>query len=83
MAARPLRPRGAVSRRAVLAGCAGILAAGLPEPGVAGPVDEDETERHGLSAFGDLKYPADFHHVDYVNPLAPKGGTFSWVAGSR
>jgi microcin C transport system substrate-binding protein len=30
--------------------------------------------RHGLSAFGDLKYPADFHHFDYVNPDAPKGG---------
>ena len=24
--------------------------------------------RHGLSAFGDLKYPADFKHFDYVNP---------------
>jgi microcin C transport system substrate-binding protein len=30
--------------------------------------------RHGLSAFGDLKYPADFKHFDYVNPGAPKGG---------
>lgn len=29
---------------------------------------------HGLSAFGDLKYPADFQHFDYVNPAAPKGG---------
>ncbi len=29
--------------------------------------------RHGLSAFGDLKYPADFKHFDYVNPDAPKG----------
>ena len=39
---------------------------------------------HGLSAFGDLKYPAGFKHFDYVNPDAPKGGTFnlsvpSWV----
>ena len=32
---------------------------------------------HGLSVFGDLKYPADFHHFDYVNPDAPKGGLFS------
>jgi microcin C transport system substrate-binding protein len=31
--------------------------------------------RHGLSTFGDLKYPADFKHFDYVNPQAPKGGT--------
>jgi microcin C transport system substrate-binding protein len=30
--------------------------------------------RHGLSAFGDLKYPASFRHFDYVNPDAPKGG---------
>ncbi len=30
---------------------------------------------HGLSLFGDLKYPADFSHFDYVNPEAPKGGT--------
>jgi len=29
---------------------------------------------HGLSIFGDLKYPADFKHYDYVNPDAPKGG---------
>ena len=29
---------------------------------------------HGLSAFGDLKYPKDFKHFDYVNPDAPKGG---------
>lgn len=30
--------------------------------------------RHGLSAFGDLKYPPDFKQFDYVNPDAPKGG---------
>ena len=30
--------------------------------------------RHGLSTFGDLKYPPDFPHFDYVNPDAPKGG---------
>ncbi len=30
--------------------------------------------RHGLSAFGDLKYPPDFKQFDYVNPEAPKGG---------
>jgi microcin C transport system substrate-binding protein len=31
--------------------------------------------RHALSLFGDVKYPADFKHFDYVNPSAPKGGT--------
>lgn len=30
---------------------------------------------HGISTFGDLKYPADFKHFDLVNPDAPKGGT--------
>ena len=30
---------------------------------------------HGVSAFGDLKYPPGFAHFDYVNPDAPKGGT--------
>jgi microcin C transport system substrate-binding protein len=32
---------------------------------------------HGLSAFGPLKYPADFQHFDYVNPSAPKGGSLA------
>lgn len=36
---------------------------------------------HGLSAFGDLKYGPDFTHVDYANPDAPKGGTFSFQPG--
>lgn len=34
---------------------------------------------HGLSAFGSLKYSADFKHFDYVNPNAPKGGTLSMI----
>jgi microcin C transport system substrate-binding protein len=37
---------------------------------------------HGISTFGDLKYPADFTHLDYVNPDAPKGGEISeWAQG--
>ncbi len=31
--------------------------------------------RHGLSAFGDLKYGGGFSHFDYADPTAPKGGT--------
>jgi hypothetical protein len=42
-----------------------------------------DSERHGVSAFGDLKYPADFEHFDYVNPNAPKGGVFSHVGATR
>lgn len=38
---------------------------------------------HGVSTFGELKYDADFEHFDYVNPDAPKGGTFStWAFGT-
>ena len=33
--------------------------------------------------FGDLKYPADFQHFDYVNPDAPKGGLFSTIPSAR
>jgi microcin C transport system substrate-binding protein len=44
---------------------------------------ESTAEAHGMSAFGDLKYPADFHHFDYVNPEAPKGGLFSLIPSSR
>jgi microcin C transport system substrate-binding protein len=32
------------------------------------------TWKHGLSLFGDLKYPADFKYFEYVNPKAPRGG---------
>ncbi len=35
--------------------------------------------QHGLSAFGELKYPADFTNFDYVNPDAPKGGMLSMI----
>jgi microcin C transport system substrate-binding protein len=32
------------------------------------------TPQHGIAMHGDLKYPPDFKHFDYVNPDAPKGG---------
>ena len=37
--------------------------------------------RHGIAFYHDLKYPADFKHFDYVNPHAPKGGT--WVESTQ
>ncbi len=38
---------------------------------------------HGVSTFGDLRYPAGFAHFDYVNPEAPVGGEFStWAFGT-
>ncbi len=42
---------------------------------LASPVWADAVmTSHGVSAFGELKYPPDFKHFDYVNPDAPKGG---------
>jgi microcin C transport system substrate-binding protein len=38
------------------------------------------TWRHGLSLFGDVKYPAGFSRFDYVNPDAPKGGAARQIA---
>ena len=43
----------------------------------------DETETHGISSFGDLKYPADFKQLEYVDVNAPKGGLFSQIGPSR
>src|SRR5215467_11238705 len=43
----------------------------------------DFIESHGLSAFGDLAYPPDFSHFRYVDPKAPKGGSFSQIGPDR
>lgn len=34
---------------------------------------------HGYAVFGTLKYGPDFKHFDYVNPDAPKGGTYRYA----
>lgn len=80
-----------LSRRALMALAAGTVALpwldrrAVAQPAPSAPstaVAPDSTlgpERHGLSIFGDLKYPADFAHFDYVDPAAPKGGTFSQI----
>jgi len=67
-------------RQAVGLGIGALGAAGLR---VASATAEDAAEMHGLSVFGDLKYPADFHHFDYVNLDAPKGGLFSLIPSVR
>jgi microcin C transport system substrate-binding protein len=69
-----------LSRRHVLGLGVGALSATRFHPAAAA---ESTAEAHGMSAFGDLKYPADFHHFDYVNPNAPKGGLFSLIPSNR
>ncbi|MBV9462282.1 MAG: ABC transporter substrate-binding protein [Bradyrhizobium sp.] len=65
---------------AALAPALGTLA-GLPVIEIAKADNAAEpTWRHGLSLFGELKYPADFKRFDYVNPDAPKGGTIRQIA---
>ena len=44
---------------------------------------ETVIKSHGISTFGDLALPADFTHLPYANPDAPKGGEISqWSPGS-
>jgi microcin C transport system substrate-binding protein len=42
--------------------------------GAARAEEQNRAWRHGVSLFGDLKYPAGFKQFDYVNANAPKGG---------
>lgn len=68
-----------ITRRHALLLSAGALAAGkwpASAQAQAQAIDLD-TERHGMSAFGDLALPEGFKHFPYVNPDAPKGGAFS------
>lgn len=45
--------------------------------------DQTTIISHGISTFGELKYLADFPHLAYVNPDAPKGGEISeWRPGT-
>ena len=38
---------------------------------------------YGYALWGDLKYPANFAHFDYVNPIAPKRGELRLVSNLR
>jgi microcin C transport system substrate-binding protein len=64
-----------LSQKCFAAGIGALALLGAAQPLAA------EEFRHGLSTFGDLKYPADFKHFDYVNPNAPKGGRFATYGG--
>ena len=66
------------SRR--VAGVMVVLIAAALWMGMARAEEQEVITAHGISTFGDLKYPADFKHLDYVNPDAPKGGEISVAA---
>ena len=74
----------ALTRRTFLQ--SGAFAALAPAAGGFAAIDAafaqsaEPTWRHGLSLFGDIKYPADFARFDYVNPDAPKGGIARQIA---
>ncbi len=72
-----------LNRRRMLVLSAGTLAAFQVDGGIASALAQQGTQSHGMSAFGDLKYPADFRHFEYADPKAPKGGVFSQVGPSR
>jgi len=74
-----------LSRRSILRSTAAALAA--PALGafaakslVREAAAQEKNWKHGLSLFGDLKYPEGFKNFDYVNPAAPQGGTVRQVA---
>lgn len=39
--------------------------------------DGHTTVSHAYNEYGEIKYPADFAHLDYINPDAPLGGEIS------
>ncbi len=41
----------------------------------AEPPEKINKAMHAIALHGEVKYPKDFKHLDYVNPNAPKGGT--------
>ena len=75
-----------LSRRSVLQASAAALAAptldtlGLTPLTAPAAAQQADAWRHGLSLFGEVKYPAGFKHFDYVNPQAPKAGTVRMIA---
>jgi microcin C transport system substrate-binding protein len=49
-------------------------------PATAAEKPAEPAWRHGVSLFGDLKYPPGFKQFDYVNADAPKGGAVREIA---
>ncbi len=72
--------RRSILRTGTLAAVSPLLGrAPLPATPARAQISEPQW-RHGLSLFGDLKYPPGFRHFDYVNAEAPKGGVVRLTA---
>lgn len=58
------------------------IATGFPgvDPARGQTAAAEANWRHGLSLFGEVKYPPHFKHFGYVNPDAPKGGSVRQIA---
>ena len=73
-----------MNRRSFLASALALLAArGFPLPAWINNAEAREGAgdwRHGVSPFGELKYPSGFKNFDYVNTSAPKGGSAWQIA---
>jgi microcin C transport system substrate-binding protein len=79
-----------VNRRSLLTSALlALIARRLPLPAWINPAQaqdkpqenlQQKNWRHGLSLFGDLKYPSGFKQFDYVNSGAPKSGTARQIA---
>src|SRR4051812_41258319 len=78
----------AITRRRLLQ--SGAFAAVAPTLGIAAGIPAIDAARgqtaagepvwrHGVSPFGEVKYPSGFKHFDYVNPNAPKGGVVRMI----
>ncbi len=84
---RPAAHAAAVAAGVARLGAAPALAFGLSlclwlGAALAARAEEGAILSHGISTFGDLKYPADFAHLAYANPDAPKGGEIAeWTSG--
>lgn len=81
------RPRPVALPRAVTALSGLVLVAGLAASLATSAFGQDAAsddttiiKSHGYSYFGNLDYPPDYAHFDFVNPDAPKGGEITLAA---
>src|SRR6478672_10212245 len=69
-----------MNRRSLLTLTIGTAAAQALPASITRAQVTNPTWRHGVSPFGDLKYPSGFKQFDYVNANAPKGGVARQIA---